>query len=388
MSAAAMAIGLALAMGASEPEPFATASNAFGWSLFRKVAAEAKGPNVVVSPLSVSLALDMTLAGARGATHDEMRRTLCLGDLDDASIHAAAESAMRALGAADPAVTMNVANSLWLRRGFDARPEFLDVNAKRYRAEIRALDFASPDASKTINAWVERATSGKIPKIVPETIDASVVLYLIDAIYFKGRWATPFDPKLTKDDVFHRADGSTVPCKLMQRSGSLACVETSELQAVDLAYGNGAFRMTVLLPAAGSSTDALVAKLDAVPWSDVRERPGDLALPRFVARFEATLNGPLVALGMPKAFSPDADFSGIAGGPLFVSEVKHETFVEVNEEGTEAAAATSVAVARSSAMPSKRFVMRVDRPFVFVIREAKSGIVLFAGKIGDPTADH
>ena len=366
-------------------ETFARASNQFGWSLFRKLTADGAATNVVVSPLSVSLALDMTLNGARGATRDEMRRTLQLGDLSDDAVNAACESALVTLASADPAVVHKIANSIWLRRGFDAKPEFLATNAKHFHAEVRTLDFAAPDAASTINGWVAHATEGKIPSIAPEQIPGDVVAYLINAIYFKGSWTIPFDPKLTKDDSFTCTDASRVPCKLMHRTGSLRCLETPTLQAVELPYGNGAFRATILLPAADSSIDALLATLDGGLPTGLQDRDGEIFLPRFVTRTESTLNGTLAALGMPTAFTASADFSGIAP-KLFISEVKHKTFVEVNEEGTEAAAATSVEVSRTSARVSPRFVMRVDRPFVFVIHETKSGAVLFLGKIGDPSA--
>ncbi|MBI1852711.1 MAG: serpin family protein [Planctomycetes bacterium] len=366
-------------------ETFARASNQFGWSLFRKLTADGAATNVVVSPISVSLALDMALNGARATTHDEMRRTLQLGDLSDDAVNAACESALATLASADPAVVHKIANSIWLRRGFNAKPEFVATNAKHFHAEVRSLDFAAPDAASTINGWVGRATEGKIPAIVPDRIPADVVAYLIDAIYFKGAWKIAFDPKLTKDDSFVRADDTKVPCKLMHRSGSLRCLETPVLQAVELPYGNGAFRATILLPAAGSSIDALLASLDGGLPTGLQDRDGEIFLPRFVTRTESTLNGPLAALGMPTAFTASADFGGIAP-KLFISEVKHKTFVEVNEEGTEAAAATSVEVSRTSAQVSPRFVMRVDRPFVFVIHESKSGVVLFLGKIADPSA--
>ena len=361
----------------------AESTNAFGFNFFKQISSEAADKSVFVSPPSVSLALGMTLNGAAGNTHEEMHRTLALGELTPDQANDSYGNVIRTLQSLDRKVILQIADSIWCRKGLSVKPEFLGVNSRHFNAEIRAIDFGDPGASKTINGWVERSTKGKIPKIVPDPIPADVVMYLINAIYFKGTWTTAFDPTQTREDVFTTVDGTKTPCKLMHRGGECRYLETNLFQAVDLPYGEGAFNMTVFLPKPERGLEFFIGQLDRDRWtrwmSGFAERKGDLFLPRFKLEYEKTLNDVLKAMGMRAAFGSGADFSGIGPG-LCITEVKHKTFVEVNEEGTEAAAATSVEVALSAMVPGP-FTMRVDRPFAFVIRESRTGAILFIGKV-------
>jgi serine protease inhibitor len=366
----------------------AAGANGFGFDLLRRLSADSKGTNVVVSPLSIALALGMTLPGASDAVAAEMRKVLGLGDLDADASSAAYGNVMRTLLAADPATTLRIANSIWYRAGFVPRQAFLEGNARHFQAGIRALDFSARDAAAAMNRWVEQATGGKIPSIVREPIDPFVVMVLIDAVYFKGNWTDRFAPSRTKDDVFTRADGIRASCRMMSRDGEMPYAETDEWQAVRLPYGKGAFRMTVVLPKPGVALDSDLAKLDAASWNALRHRlvprEGSLELPRFTTRYRETLVDALRDLGMPAAFHGEA--LPRIGPRCFVSDVQHATFVEVDESGTEAAAATSVEVLGYTA-PRERFRMRVDRPFLFVVDEASTGAILFAGRIDDPSLE-
>jgi serpin B len=249
------------------------------------------------------------------------------------------------------------------------------------------LDFADPGAVPEINDWVDEATRGRIETILEEIPD-EVVMYLINAIYFKGDWTEPFDRSRTRNDSFTGLGGGSLAVRMMQNQGRYGYAWLPDYEAVDLPYGNGAFTMTILLPPDGGDVNTFLGAFDDARWGQI---VGTLArgevvveLPRFRMEYEKTLNDPLKVLGINRAFDDRvADFSGMMDGPpgtLYITEVKHKTFVEVNEEGTEAAAATSVGIGITSAPPT----FRVDRPFVFVIRERFSGTILFAGKIVAP----
>jgi serpin B len=236
---------------------------------------------------------------------------------------------------------------------------------------------------------VKAKTNGKIPQIVPQSIPSDVVMYLINAIYFKGSWRQKFDAKETKDQPFTLVDRSKKQVKLMHALGSFSYYGDSELQIIDLPYGDSLFSMTVLLPQAGTDINSFVARLteaDVHGWIGAMHTTSEMEvyLPKFKLEYDKRLNEMLEAMGMAIVFSDTADFTRInRGGELAISEVKHKTFVEVNEEGTEAAAATSVGITLDSSLPPPP--MRVDRPFVFLIRERTSGAVLFMGKILDPS---
>ena len=359
------------------------AGNRFSFDLLRQVNLDQPQSNVFLSPLSASMALGMTLNGAVGATADEMRSTLGFGDASAQSINEGYRGLIGLLRGLDPRTDVRVANAIFHRDDYPFEPAFLNLGKTYFDAEIRALDFGAPGSVKTINDWVSRSTNAKIPDII-DAIDARDVMFLINAVYFKGSWRSRFDPAATIDAPFHAIGGATQQVKLMHQTGRLRYFETPELQAVDLPYGNSAFTMTVILPRAGHDVNALVAALTEPSWAGWTERftetEVDLYLPKLKLEYERTLNDDLQALGMRLAFH-EADFTGLSprGRDLFIAYVKQKTFVDINEEGTEAAAATVVAI-RETSMP-QTMTMRVDRPFVFAIRERFSGTILFIGKI-------
>ncbi|MFC1611918.1 serpin family protein [Myxococcota bacterium] len=366
----------------------AQSSNQFGFKLLDEVVSLSEGGNVFVSPLSVSMALGMTYNGAKGTTAEGMATALEYGDLTLEEVNHAYRDLINLLTTLDPKVTMEIANSIWYREGFNVLDAFIEVNQLYFDAVVSALDFASPEAAATINAWVDAQTHGKIDSIVEPPISAATVMFLINAVYFKGTWTYEFDEEHTRDDTFHVSGSEQKTVKMMSIEGDFAYLETEDFEAVDLPYGEGLFSMTVFLPKAGTDIDQLIADLNQETFdawtASLSIDQGQLSLPRFELEYEAGLNDVLAALGMGQAFSPSADFSGInGGGGLFISNVKHKTYVKVNEEGTEAAAVTSVEVGITSAGP-EGFVMRVNRPFVFVIHDHHSGALLFMGKIVDP----
>jgi serpin B len=369
-------------------------SNQFGLHLLRSVNQTESDKNVFISPLSVSMALGMTLNGANGTTEEAMRTTLGFSGMTQEEINASYHNLMELLQNLDPKVEFDIANSIWHRLGFTVEREFNETNQRYFESIVTGLDFSSPDASKTINSWVDTNTNGRIKEIVPDPIGRDVVMYLINAIYFKGTWTYQFDKEKTSDAPFYLPNGTTRTTNLMQLRGTLPYAETATYQTIELPYGDSLFSMIIVLPKQGESIEAFVNNLTDDSWSTLKDglraELGTIYLPKFKLEYEKGLNDALKAMGMEIAFDPGrADFRRISqqvydmGGRLFISEVKHKTFVQVDEEGTEAAAATSVEIGFTSVGPLE-FVMRVDRPFFFVISEWGSGTLLFAGKIVEP----
>ncbi|MDY0001340.1 MAG: serpin family protein, partial [Polyangia bacterium] len=282
-----------------------------------------------------------------------------------------------------------IANSVWYRQGFSVDQGFLDRNETYFDAEVSALDFSAPGAAEIINDWVDANTNGRITEIVDDPISEALVMFLINAVYFKGTWTLQFDPEDTQDEPFTTSGGAQVTVPMMRLHGDLLAFETSEVQAVDLAYGDGLYRMAVVLPRPGVTLESVVSGLDVTTWSTwislLTEQEAELSLPRFELTYEASLAQVLSDLGMGAAFTPGgADFSGISPqADLYISDVKHKTFLKVDEEGTEAAAVTSVEVGTTSV--PQIFTMRVDRPFLVVIHDTHTQSMLFMGRVGNPS---
>jgi serpin B len=366
-------------------------SNVFGFDLFRRVHASETGANVFVSPLSASMALGMTMNGAAGDTWEGMRAALRMQDLAELQINESFRDLEELLVTVDPRVTLQIANSVWSRQGIPFEPAFFTALTDYFGAEARELDFGAPGAADVINQWASDATNGLIRKVL-DRVEAHHIMFLLNAVYFKGQWQRPFDPDDTRSTPFTRADGTQVQVPMMSLTGlSWPYARTQDYEALELSYGGGAYAMTVVLPAQGRTLADLAASLDAPAWdalvAGLDSARLEVGLPRFRLAYETLLNRPLMDMGMARAFSSAADFTRLTPlartDPVCIHFVKQNTFVEVNEEGTEAAAVTTVGVSVTSLPPS--FI--VDRPFLFVIRERFSGTVLFIGAIGDPALE-
>ncbi|MFY9558312.1 MAG: serpin family protein [Blastocatellia bacterium] len=368
-----------------------SANTRFGLKLFTEVAKQSEGKNLLISPASVGLALAMTYNGAVGETKNAMARALEIEGLSHVELNTAYAQLKAALESSDPKVQLNIANSLWGKKGIAFNPDFIQRNKQFYGADVAALDFNDPSASQTINSWVTDKTKGKIDKIV-DNIDPQTILFLINAIYFKGKWTVEFDKAKTTDDIFTTGAGKQKRHPLMHQSDDYSYYEDKDFQAVSLPYGSGRISMYIFLPKSGSSLGGFQKNLTAAHWDTwmkgFAHTKGEIALPRFKVEYEITLNDALKALGMGDAFDPQrANLTGIVqtSENVFISRVKHKTFAEVNEEGTEAAAVTSAEVSVTSAMqPRKTFRMIVDHPFLCAIRDSKTGTLLFVGSISDP----
>jgi serine protease inhibitor len=390
-SALVLIFGVGVHAVTSTASKVALANSKFGLSLYSQLHQKSESENIFFSPSSVSWCLSMIFNGAGGNTKQEMAQALQLGRLSLQELNAGYGEWRNTFVNPDPKVEIDIANSIWSKRGLAFKPEFLQTNKNFYAAEVSELDFNDPKSLSTINSWVNNKTRGKIEKIIDQ-ISADSVLFLINAIYFKGKWTTEFDPAKTKEENFFTSPGKQEQVKMMRQRGDYQYQEQPEFQSVSLPYGNGRLSMLVFLPAKDSSLKKFHQQLTDANWekwmTQYKESEGTVGLPRFRIEYETSLNDSLKALGMRNAFDPvQADFAAMITGSqnAYVSQIKHKAFVEVNEEGTEAAAATSGEIrVVSMPLPGKTFQMIVDRPFFFAIRDSSTGAVLFMGSVSDP----
>lgn len=379
----------------ANPEVDARARKAntnFGFRLFAQLVNQGMGENIFISPLSVAIALAMTYNGAEGETREAMAKTMGIDEMSLEDVNDANAALRRSLSRIGPNVELTIANSLWAREGADFNTDFLERNRQFYEAEITSLDFDDPAAPAIINQWVTENTQGKIDKIIDE-INPMTVMFLINAIYFNGKWTVEFDEANTQDRPFHLLGGSEKQHPMMSQSGEYQYMENDEFQAVSLPYGEGQVSMYIFLPHTGSSLTEFLGTLNASNWEEwlmrFQSREGDIVLPRFRTEYQASIKGPLKELGMGIAFDPDrANFEGMRQPPpgLYISEVKHKAFVEVNEEGTKAAAVTSVEFGVTSVKPEEPpgFSFVADRPFFYAIRDNGTASLLFMGTLMEP----
>lgn len=368
--------------------------NAFGLSLYQVLRQE--DGNLFYSPFSISLALAMAYAGARGQTEQEMAQALGF-NLPQAQLHPAFNALLldldrRAREAADEAFQMSIANSIWGQRDYPFLQEYLDVLARNYGAGMHLVDFmgAPEEARRTINDWVSEETERRIQDLIPEgSIDTLTRLVLANAIYFKAAWSEQFVEADTRPQDFHLPDGSVVSAPMMHQSATFRYGESQGVQAVELPYVGDQVAMLILMPQSGdfeSFESSLTPDVLQSLIASMEPRRLDLGMPKFDIRSSFGLVPALSQLGMSTAFGADADFSGIDGShDLYISDVVHQAFVSVDEAGTEAAAATAVIIGVTS-LPVSPFELTLDRPFVFLLRDLRTGAILFVGRLVNPAS--
>lgn len=347
------------------------------------------GENVVTSPLSVNLALGMAATGATGETAKQMEDVLGLANLDATGKLEAHANLIEHL--ALPAKGDNaflIANSIWIDEGADLLPAFVEGCRNGYRASADVLDLQAPETLQKVNRWVATKTRDKITQLV-DKIDDDATALLVNAIYFKGKWATPFDPQATQDRPFRVKGGEPVPRPMMRIDGEYRYGEFDGVQIVELPYEGGTFLMRLVLPAKADGLPKLIESLSTERWAAWRalaKREGEVTVPKWSARTRTELVGPLSAMGMPRAFTDDAEFALMAKTPLKISRVLHEAVIDVDEQGAEAAAATEVEMVPTSAPPAPEppFEFTADRPFLWSIEHAPSGTIIFVGAVQDP----
>ncbi len=358
--------------------------NAFAFDLFRQVLINnADEKNIFISPLSVSIALGMAWNGANGETKTEMATALKMSGMNDDEINEYYRIMLTALPEVDPSTKLNIANSIWYREGFPVKDEYLKVNSDYFNAEVRELDFAKPDALNIINGWCAEKTNNLIKNPL-DKISADAMMYLINAIYFKGIWVKKFEKDTYKAN-FYAEGGNTVQVDMMQQKDTFGYREDEMAQYLDLPYGNKAFSMTVILPRESKTTDEVLETLDTEKWDNIingfSSHEVQVYLPKFKTTGKYELKEPLIQMGMVKAFTDQADFSNISDIDLLISRIIHSTYCNVDQEGTEAAAVTIVEFELTSSIPMN-YIFNANRPFIFVIREKSTGVILFIGKMG------
>lgn len=368
------------------------ASNRFGFKLFGRIANQEIDKNIFISPLSVSLALSMTYNGANGETKAEIAKLLEAQDIEIRKVNTFNQKLQSSLLNIGKGTEIAIANSLWANEDVSLKQSFVDITRNYYQAEIRNLNFDSPDAVKRINAWVKQKTKDKINSIVNSTSNDTVMI-LVNAIYFKSAWSKPFKKSNTTPKPFILENGQEIQHPAMSQSDLYRYLETPQFQAVRIPYGKGGssrLSMDIFLPKTTSNLKDFQRQLTAENWQNwsknFSRKQGLIQVPKFKFEYGIDLVSTLKAMGMQVAFSPKADFSNLSSTQALIDEVKHKTFVDVNEEGTEAAAVTAVVLTRASNVPEPdSFQMIINRPFFFAISDRQTGTILFMGIIKNPS---
>lgn len=392
ITAALCLLGFGLqAAGPADQQNLASANIAFAFKLLKQLVKDQPGTNIFVSPYSASTVLQMACNGAGGQTKTEMQQVLGTTGLTAEAVNAANKDCGRSLNSLGTNVVLTAANAIWCRKGTSLKPAFVACNQQYFGATVDALDFDDPRSVGIMNAWAAEKTHGRINHIADGLVNQLSEMVLANAVYFKGKWEDPFEVKNTKDRAFHLRAGRQKMMPMMEQTRKFTYRRGSGYQAVRLPYEGCELAMYVFLPDAGSSPEKLIGIMNGDNWQRVTKpgfakREGTVVLPRFKLEYGVELKKPLKALGMRAAFD-NADFSGIADRGLFISAVRQQAYVEVNEEGTEAAAVTMMT--RSSGIelnPPKPFQMIVDRPFLFLIEDQQTRTILFMGVMYDPGA--
>jgi len=370
----------------AEKDPVAQGNSDFALALYQELRTAAG--NLFYSPYSISTALAMTYAGAKGETAAQMAQALCFR-LNRDELHRSFAALSEALAAIEQkgAVQFKIANRLWPQEGYALLPGYLELVKRCYGALLTAVDYGSPKAAaQIINDWVAEQTANKIRNLIsPSLLTPLTRLVLVNAIYFKGNWASQFDPAHTRDEPFWTAPAEQVPTAMMRQTARFNYAQRQGLQILELPYSGDDLSMLILLPQQKDGLTELEDRLTAANLTDwtqnLQPTSVQVLLPRFRITFSCELSETLITMGMTDAFSDAADFSGMDGTlSLYIAYVVHKAFVEVNEEGTEAAAATAVIMTRKG-MAAAPPVFRADRPFLFLIRENRTGSILFLGRL-------
>ena len=369
-------------------------ANSFAFGLFNSAINDAKGGgNILISPFSVTTALSMALNGAAGETYEDMRGTLGFNNKTIDQINDTYLKLIKEMVPVDSRVILGIANSVWVEKQFQAKEEFINALKEFYEAEARTIDKTDPYAVKTVNDWIAEKTHDKIKNMLDE-LNPDMVMLLINAIYFNGKWKYSFDKSETKEKPFYLNGNNPEQVPMMHIKTSLNAVGTDNVTIADIPYGQGNFSMVVVLPDEGTGTEEIAGALTESLWNnwitllETNKHDVSLSMPKFKYEYKRTLNDDLKNMGMGIAFSDLADFSNISDIPVMISTVLHQAFIENNEEGTEAAAATVVEFTNTSVNPGSAVESVIlDRPFLYFIRECSTGTILFTGRVNDPLAD-
>ncbi len=366
-------------------------ANRFAFDLFKPVLADAKGTeNIMISPFSITSALSMTLNGAAGETFEAMRKALGLEGKNLDQINNTYLKLMTEMVPVDKRVVMEIANSVWVEKRLIVKQPFITELQKCYKAEARDIDVTNPVAVDIVNGWIAEKTHDKITDML-DKLDPDLAMLLINAVYFNGKWRYAFDKADTKDEPFYITPSDPKSVPMMHQTENLKAARTNNLTLVEIPYGQGNYNMVVVLPDENVTTSEVANALTPSIWQEWmglltdNTHKVDLSMPRFKYKYKRNLNDDLINLGMGIAFTDLANFSNISDSRLQISRVLHQTFIETNEEGTEAAAATVVEMINTVANPTTIEKVILDHPFLYFIRESSTGTVLFMGRVSDPT---
>ncbi len=367
------------------------AANNFSMDILASINAGHATENIFISPFSISAALSMTANGAKDETKEAIKKVLHASHLTDLEMNEAYRDLVKYLLELDKKTELQIANSNWYYNKYNIHPDFKYVLRDYYDTEVKAADFKNPQTVDQINAWIENKTRGKIKEML-DVIEDDIIMYLINAIYFKSEWKYSFDKNLTSKKTFHTPTGEKQVDMMHSEGVKLSRYFHEDFVLADLPYGNGQYSMMVMVSNSGKDINDIIAGLDAdkllnyINQSDTATM--EVFLPKFTLEFKKELKDVLKALGMEIAFEPkSADFKDLFQEqlPACINRVLHQSFVEVNEKGTEAAAATIVEIKTFSSLPPENTIINVNRPFAFFIREKHSNTILFAGKMLDPS---
>ena len=367
-------------------------ANRFAFDLFKPDLADTKGTeNIMISPFSITSALSMTLNGAAGETLQAMRKALGLEDKTLEQINATYLKLMTEMVPVDSRVTLEIANSVWVEKRLTVKQPFITDLQTWYKAEARNIDVSDPNSVNIVNGWISDKTHDKITDML-DNLDPDLAMLLINAIYFNGKWRYAFDKANTIDEPFYVTPAAPKSVPMMHLTENLKVTKFNNLTLVEIPYGQGNFTMLVILPDENVSTTAVADELTPSLWQqwtgllDDNTHKVNLSMPRFKYKYKRLLNDDLINLGMGIAFSDFADFSNISDQQLKINRVIHQSFIETNEEGTEAAAATVVEIIATSAGPGQDVInVTLNRPFLYFIRESSTGTIIFMGRVSDPT---
>lgn len=387
----AMPVGVRCAPSEAQ-QKLAAANNGFAFRLLKEISKEQPGKNIFISPYSAATVLQMVENGAEGQTKQEMQRVLGTTGFSEEVLNAANRDCQRSINNQGTNVVLTTANSIWYRKGIAIKPGFMACNQQFFNATVQDVDFDDPRSVQVIDSWASEKTQGRIKGIADGMINPATELFLANAVYFKGKWLEPFEAKNTKERPFYFRQGRQGKVPMMEQTRTFTYRKGTGYQAVRLPYEGWRLALYLFLPDPNSNPEKLLEIMTGDAWQRVTEpgfseREGTVVFPKFKIEYGVELKRPLMALGMASCFGK-ADFSRISDNPLFISAVRQKAFVEVNEEGTEAAAVTGVAMEKLdiATEPPKPFRMIVDRPFLFLIHDAETKMILFIGIIQDPAA--
>jgi serine protease inhibitor len=361
--------------------------NSFAFDIFKKVLENAgDNENIIISPLSVSLALSMTLNGANGATRNAMLEALRVKGITPGIINNSYRDLSEALLNVDKRVLISIANSVWIEKNFIVKKQFTDILTGYYNAESRPFDITDAQAPTQINRWIESKTNGLIKNMI-ERLNDNTVMLLINAIYYKGKWKFQFDAKNTVNKLFYKPGGTTSAVPMMKQKSDFKSFAGAGFILAEFPYGQGNFVMDIILPDDNEGVKKLIPSLSSnsfSSWLDqMAAKETEVSFPRFKYGYKKQLKDILTIMGMGISFTDNADFSNISNVPLLINDVTHQAYIETNEDGTEAAAATIVDIGVTS-IPVSPFTLNIDHPFIYIIRETTTSSILFMGRVADP----